>query len=267
MGECVSLVYGVGENNMGARDWLWQCHKPIKNRYSKWPLQDIISSNIIKSEKYLFIQWLWSNLHGNVCFNTLPAGKFFMLFCCQNQLFRKILSGTTSECQTDWIHIRPNTLSGLIWVQTVCKSYQKKTLGDKELKKVYHLKGSVGLHCISYTIFTWPQLLTGKLNNECRTSDFFQDLWAKWPMEQKMVGHFLKWWAQAYQTNHSWHLGCILYLHTDTEWLSDTCMHICILTADYTVKPVLSVHSKKKTNYRLMQVKSIAECCNTFDLH
>ena len=47
----------------------------------------------------------------------------------------------------------------------------------------------------------------------------------------------------------------MLYLHTDT----DTCMHICILTADYTVKPVLSGHSKKKTNYRLMQVKSIAE--------
>ena len=42
--------------------------------------------------------------------------------------------------------------------------------------------------------------------------------------------------------------------------ISDTCMHICILTADYTVKPVLSGHSKKKTNYRLMQVKSIAEC-------
>ena len=65
-----------------------------------------------------------------------------------------------------------------------------------------------------------------------RASDF---LWPKWPMEQKLVGHFLKWWAQAYQTKHSWHLGSILYLHTDT----DTCMHICILTSDYTVKPVL----------------------------
>ena len=71
-----------------------------------------------------------------------------------------------------------------------------------------------------------------------------------------MVGHFLKRWAQAYQTNHSLHLGCILYLHTDT----DTCMHICILTADYTVKPVLSGHSKKETNYCFMQIKSIAEC-------
>ena len=51
-------------------------------------------------------------------------------------------------------------------------------------------------------------------------------------------------------------MGSILHLHSDT----DTCMHICILTADYTVKPILSGHSEKKTNYRLMQVKSIAEC-------
>ena len=83
---------------------------------------------------------------------------------------------------------------------------------------------------------------------------FFKIGGPKWPLEQKMVGHFLKWWAQAYQTSHSWHLGSILYLHTETLNL------VCILTADYTVKPVLSGHSKKKTNYGLMQVKSIAEC-------
>ena len=65
---------------------------------------------------------------------------------------------------------------------------------------------------------------------------FFKIGWAKWPMEQKMVGHFLKWWAQAYQTNHVWHLSSLLYLLTDT----DTCIHICIFTADYTVNPVLS---------------------------
>ena len=81
-----------------------------------------------------------------------------------------------------------------------------------------------------------------------RASDFFQDWWAEVIIEQKMVGHLLKWWALAYQTNHS-------YLHTDT----DTHMLLCILTADFTVKPVLSGHSKK-TNYSLMQVKSVAEC-------
>ena len=65
-----------------------------------------------------------------------------------------------------------------------------------------------------------------------------------------------KWWVIFWNDapKHSWHLGSILYLHTDT------CMHISILTADYTVKPVLSHNSKKKTNYRVMQVKIIAEC-------
>ena len=37
-------------------------------------------------------------------------------------------------------------------------------------------------------------------------------------------------------------------------------MHICISTADYTVKPVLSGHPKQKTNHRLMQDESIVEC-------
>ena len=83
---------------------------------------------------------------------------------------------------------------------------------------------------------------------------FFKIGGLKCPMEQKMVGHFLKWWAQAYK--HSWHLSSMLYLHTDR----DTWMHICILIAHYTVKPVLSGHLKKKTNYRLMLVRSIAEC-------
>ena len=38
-----------------------------------------------------------------------------------------------TECQTDWIQSRPDILSGLIWFQTVCKSYQQTTLRDKEL--------------------------------------------------------------------------------------------------------------------------------------
>ena len=69
-----------------------------------------------------------------------------------------------------------------------------------------------------------------------------------------MVRHFLKWWANLLTTVDIWG-GSILYLHPDT----DTCMHICIWTADNTVKPVLSGHSKKKANYCLMQVKSIAD--------
>ena len=68
----------------------------------------------------------------------LSSADFF-----QNDLFRKILSGIQSECQSDWIQVRPNILSGLIWFQTVCKGYQQTTLGGKELKVV--------LQCVVHT--------------------------------------------------------------------------------------------------------------------
>ena len=45
----------------------------------------------------------------------------------QNQLFRKTLPETLSECQTVGIQIRTNILSVLIWVQTVCKGNQQIT--------------------------------------------------------------------------------------------------------------------------------------------
>ena len=33
----------------------------------------------------------------------------------------------------------PDQAQPLVWVQTVCKSYQQTTLGDKELKKLFEL--------------------------------------------------------------------------------------------------------------------------------
>ena len=75
--------------------------------------------------------------------SSLPPGYFCMLFFLssadffQNQLFQKILSVIPSECQTDWIQIRPDILSGLIWLQTVCKSYQQTTLQFSSIKGKY----------------------------------------------------------------------------------------------------------------------------------
>ena len=70
---------------------------------------------------------------------SLTPAIFFMLFfssavILQNQLFRKDFSGIPSEFQTDWIQIRPNVLSCLIGIQTVCRGYQQMTLRDKELQ-------------------------------------------------------------------------------------------------------------------------------------
>ena len=50
----------------------------------------------------------------------------------QNQHFRKIILGIPSECQTVWIQIRPDFLSGLIWVKTICQGYQHTTLVDRD---------------------------------------------------------------------------------------------------------------------------------------
>ena len=37
------------------------------------------------------------------------------------------------QCQTVRIQIRPDILSGLIWIQTVCKGYQQTALVGEEL--------------------------------------------------------------------------------------------------------------------------------------
>ena len=90
-------------------------------------------------KNHLSLTWLPLG-HVYVCVQqTLPLcpQRFFVLFChlliCfQNLLFRKILSGFPSECQTDWILIRPNIVSSLIGVQSVFKGYQQKTLYREE---------------------------------------------------------------------------------------------------------------------------------------
>ena len=57
---------------------------------------------------------------GNVFHKFLMSADFFQI-----QLFQKILSEISTWCQTVWIQIRPDILSGLIWVQIVCKGYQQ----------------------------------------------------------------------------------------------------------------------------------------------
>ena len=52
--------------------------------------------------------------------------------CLQSTFSKKNLSGIPSECLTVRIQIRPDSLSGLNWVQNVCKGYQQTTLvGEK----------------------------------------------------------------------------------------------------------------------------------------
>ena len=63
-----------------------------------------------------------------ISFTLCPLGNFscFFVVCWlfSKSTFPKILSGIPSECQTAWIQIRADILSGRIWVQSVCKGYQ-----------------------------------------------------------------------------------------------------------------------------------------------
>ena len=71
----------------------------------------------------------------SVIFTWLQKLAAVFYFNFQNQHIWKGLSGTPSECQKVWIQIKPDILSDLIWVQTVCKNYQQTTLVEKDLIK------------------------------------------------------------------------------------------------------------------------------------
>ena len=64
--------------------------------------------------------------------NSLHAVKFFTMFCrliifFKINFFEKIFQEYL-QCQPIWLQIRPDILSGLIWVQTVSKDYQQTTI-------------------------------------------------------------------------------------------------------------------------------------------
>ena len=60
-------------------------------------------------------------------------------------LFQNIISGITSECQIAWVLIRPDILSGLIWVRTVCKGHQQMTkFATSRQRGNGHSSGSYG---------------------------------------------------------------------------------------------------------------------------
>ena len=64
---------------------------------------------------------------------------FFVVcgFVFKINLFKRIFQEYHQSFQTVWIQIRTDVLSGLIWVQIVCKDYQQTTkVASSELKVV-----------------------------------------------------------------------------------------------------------------------------------
>ena len=64
-------------------------------------------------------------------------------------VFKKNLSEILSECQTVWIQIRPDILSGLIWVQTICTVYQQTALTGEELRNIKYVVNFYNFYCLT----------------------------------------------------------------------------------------------------------------------
>ena len=129
----------------------------------------------------MIFEWSWHN--------SLPIRKFCMLFVIcwfiQNQLFWKILSGILSECQTVWILIRLDILFCLIWVKTVCKSYQQTTLVHKELKTLYQQCEVLNKSNNNQSDTNGRQLLNTLLAHEIKQRLSSLKLW--FYMQEKMI--------------------------------------------------------------------------------
>ena len=68
-----------------------------------------------------------SSAYWVIFYAFLSSVEFFQI-----QLFMKLLQEYL-QCQTVWIPIRPDIMSGLIWVQSDCKCYEQTTLVGNEL--------------------------------------------------------------------------------------------------------------------------------------
>ena len=95
----------------------------------------------------------WSLNNINVIYVFAYWGILYVSLSSVVICFEKNILGITSACQTVWIQNRPDLLSGLIWVQTICKGHKQTTLVGKCLKEsiwicnplntAFHLESSV----------------------------------------------------------------------------------------------------------------------------
>ena len=92
------------------------------------------------------ICWIYAESLKLVPWGIPPEGSTSIL---------KNLSGPSSECQSVWIQIMPDILSGLIWVQTVCKGYKQMTLWHKALIHTWEAKIADGQYVDSSKLVPW----------------------------------------------------------------------------------------------------------------
>ena len=117
----------------------WHHHWP----FSQFPLSPlstkmVITVAVVHTEetpciKKLASTWIFWYLSRNSswCFFFLSADYFL-----QKSEHSYWITFVPAEWQTGWIQIRPDILSNLIWLQTVCIGCQQMTLVETEILKI-----------------------------------------------------------------------------------------------------------------------------------
>ena len=114
---------------------------------SRWFKNDILAKKFILISFWIFQYFFYYSFTLNYCaiFYSLDAWIFLI----------------PTGCQTIWILIRPHIMSGLIWVQTVCKGYQQTTKVDPLGQRVKY-KTTCWYYFLAKTLakvnFIWLQL-------------------------------------------------------------------------------------------------------------
>ena len=91
--------------------------------------------------------------------------------------FSKILSEPLSESQTVWIQIRTDFLSVLIWVQTVCKSYQQTSSCRFQVKRQEIQIWKCAAYLITINKFKFKCQLENKSEKLSYSAEFRIFLW------------------------------------------------------------------------------------------
>ena len=151
-----------------------KCYKPLQKLFT---VKVVIPVNCWIFLRIYFIRCslkvsgdaFFEHFNKKCFFNSFPHVNFAFVLSDDflNQFFRKILSRihVPSECKTDWVHIRPDKMSGLIWVPTVCKCYQQTTLVGNELRNVLTKYAAV--------FFFFRNLATSGFLDMCKHGDNF----------------------------------------------------------------------------------------------
>ena len=140
----VIIKLNLSDNNLKVADWAKGCScvtdnfhftycraHPAISHCSHLLLKCRVATNIshwlkVKSrwKKYIFVKkWILISFWiFEYCFYLL---FLHFLWLCHILLFRFWIFSIPSGFQKVWIQIKPDILTGLIWVLTVCKGYQQ----------------------------------------------------------------------------------------------------------------------------------------------